>query len=313
MAEGVRAVLGVYLRLLQVCEHHAAGAYRHGGAPRLHDADTHCARRLVARTAHHRRALRQACRLRRLRRDAPRNLWRLVGFGEPFARQLQRVQHVIRPVAARYIEKRRARRVRNLRRRLAREPIADEVFGQQHLSDAGVVFRFVAAQPDDFARLKARQHGVQCRLQDGLLSDALGNPRALIGGALVAPQQRGAYRLAALVQEDRAVHLPAQADATHCVCRNARLRQHAPYRRAGSLPPVVGVLLCPQRARRIQGVRLARAGDHRARLINQQRLHARSADVYAQQVHRVIRFAPVPGTPARLGYTHGAVWTASRN
>jgi hypothetical protein len=209
VAEGVRAVLGVYLRLLQVREHHAAGAHRYGGAPRLHDADAHCARRLVARPAHHRRALRQPCRLRRLRRNPTRDFRRLVHLGEPRAGQLQRVQDFVCPVAARHIEQRSARRIRDLRRRLAREPIADEVLRQQHLLDAGVVFRLVAAQPDNLARLKARQHGVECRLQDGLLADALGNPGALVRRALVAPQQRGAYRLAVRVQKDRAVHLPA--------------------------------------------------------------------------------------------------------
>ncbi|GBC91493.1 hypothetical protein HRbin14_02264 [bacterium HR14] len=154
------------------------------------------------------------------------------------------------------------------------------------MAHAGVVFGFVPAEPDNLARLKACQHGVERRLQHGLLADALGDPCALVGGALVAPQQSGTDNAPVCVQKHRAVHLPAQADAPYRARRDARILQNLPNRFAGRVPPVFGVLFRPQGLGREQGVRFGGAGNHAPFGVYQHRLHARCADVDAQE-HRV--------------------------
>jgi hypothetical protein len=63
-----------------------------------------------------------------------------------------------------------------------------------------------------------------------------------------------------LVQQDQAVHLPGEANARDVLSPDAWKRQHAPYSPLCTPPPVLGILLTPERVRRIEGILLSGAG-----------------------------------------------------
>jgi hypothetical protein len=78
----------------------------------------------------------------------------------------------------------------------------------------------VVAHPDDLGRGEAGQHRVGGLGDKSFQADGLRDVIALLLRALVAPQNRGAQRLAALVEQDQAVHLARKPDARNLVGRN---------------------------------------------------------------------------------------------
>jgi hypothetical protein len=135
----------------------------------------------------------------------------------------------------------------------------------------------VTAQPQQLRRREAGQRAVAGA------GDQLGEPDPLLDlGALlsrpaVVPQDGGADHAAGRVERHEPVHLPAQPDPGDV--GDAERGEHL----LGRVPPVLGVLLRPAGPRRRERIAGLGARDHRARLVDGERLDRRRADVEADR------------------------------
>ena len=119
--------------------------------------------------------------------------------------------------------------------------------------------RLVVAEPEDLGRREAGERGVGDHLDELLAAaGAALDLVALGGGALVVPEQGGADHLAGFVEEHRAVHLAGEADGGDVGGLELGLLHDGADDLHRGLPPVLGVLLAPQRLG--VGARVAGAG-----------------------------------------------------
>ncbi len=132
--------------------------------------------------------------------------------------------------------------------------------------------------------MKPVSGGVAGYVEQALGADGLGHLPALGGGALVVPEDGGADDVVLGIEHDEAVHLAAQADAAHLGALDAGTGERTADGLAGAAPPVLGVLLAPERPRGMGGVLGGGGGDHAALLIAQQGPGARGADVDSQKI-----------------------------
>ena len=86
-----------------------------------------------------------------------------------------------------------------------------------------------------------------------------------------------------LVQKHRAMHLARQADRLHVGRLELRPADDAADRSHGRPPPIVRVLLAPQRLGVIDGIGLGRLGEDFAARVDRQGLGAGGADVDAEE------------------------------
>jgi len=251
VAEGVQARLPLGAVRVERREDDAGRAEHDRERPRPRDADAERAGGLVAR--------------------AP-DLGRLARGRQPFAGELERLQHLLAPAPVRDVEEQRAGGVRAVDRLLAREPVADVVLRQQHPADPREGLGLVVAQPEELRRREAGQGAVASQRDQALEPDALFDLRALGGRALVVPEDRRADRVAVLVEHDEPVHLPRPADRRGLdgeVCERALRRG----------PPGLGVLLRPAGPRRRERVGALGPRQDLACRRERERLHSARADV----------------------------------
>ena len=128
--------------------------------------------------------------------------------------EVELAEQLVAPAAVGDVEQERPRGVADLGRVGAGEPVADVILGQEDLADPVPVRGLVLADPEELGGGEAGQGGVGDHPDQGLAAAGpLLDLGALGGGPLVVPEQGGADHLAVGVEEDRAVHLAAQADA----------------------------------------------------------------------------------------------------
>ena len=132
---------------------------------------------------------------------------------------------IARPAPPRHIEQQRAGRVGDVGRVLAAQAEADVVLRQQHVADAVPHFGSCARTQSSFVSVKLVSAGFDVSSSKRSRADRVVQPAALVFGALIAPDDRRAHDLAALVQQHRAVHLAGKPDGRHAPgC--ASLAQH---------------------------------------------------------------------------------------
>ena len=251
VAEDVHARLGVGLVPLEHAEDDARRAEDDGHRAGPGHADAERPGRLVARA---------------------RDLRRFVHRRQPFAGNLERVEHLVAPAAPGDVEEQRARGVRDVDRALAEELQPDVVLREQDRADARVDVGLVRAKPQELRRGEARERAVARQRDQPLEAEAPLDLRALGAGALVVPEDRRPERHVVRAERNEPVHLAGEPDRGRVESReNAFGRAH----------PVVRILLGPSRLRRRELVRLLLAREHLAVRVDRDRLDRGRADVDA--------------------------------
>ena len=237
MAEGVHASRGVVGVLGERGEDDAGGPEDDRDRARCDDADAERGGLLVARSG---------------------DLGRLAHGRKPLGRDLERVQHLVRPAPPRDVEEERPGGVGRVDRPLAGQPETHVVLREHDAVDARVDLGLVPAQPQELRRGEAGERAVAGERDQALEPDALLDLGALGRRALVVPEDRRTEDLASLVEADEPVHLAREADAA---LRGAEPRERGLAR----APPVLGILLRPAGLRRRQAVVLLGGRDDRLR------------------------------------------------
>ena len=302
MAESVQPAFRLDIRLGGRRKYHARGAQSQRNDARYDCPSAHAARRLISAAGHHRGAGPQSSERRSLCRDLPRDLRPFVAFRQPLGRDVQRGQHLRRPIATLQIEEQHAGPVGLVHRVLAGQPETHVVLRQQDVRGAGVDLRLVFAHPEDLRRREAGQHLVAGEGEQPVEAKPLGDLVALLTRALIVPEDRRPEHPIVAVEHRQPVHLAGHADGAHIVAGRARLCQRAADAGSRAFPPLMRILLRPERAGRGDGQLGGRAGDHCPLLIDQQRLSARRRDIYAEKKplcsHHLPRWS-VRGWPCR--------------
>ena len=103
----------------------------------------------------------------------------------------------------------------------------------------------MCSNPHQLGQRKVGQCGIGSQLDQPLLADRLIQHAALLGSALVAPDQRGPKYLFLLVQQDSAVHLSGEANRGDFALGDTGLLQQLANRLLAGIPPVARILLRP--------------------------------------------------------------------
>ena len=130
----------------------------------------------------------------------------------------------------------------------AGEAEADVVLGKKDVADAGEVFGFVVADPEELGEGEAGEDGVGGEADDVVAAEGGVDVINLDLGALVAPDEGGADDGVGFIEKGEAVHLAGEADARDLIARDAGLGEDAADGRLGGIPPVFGALFGPERA-----------------------------------------------------------------
>ncbi len=201
----------------------------------------------------------------------------------------------------------------------AGQSVADVILGQEHLPHPLPMARLVPADPQQLGRRESGQGRVGDHPDEGLAAPRLVlDLAALLGRALVVPEQGRADDRARLVEEHRAVHLPAQADAGDVLRTDFPGGQHPADRLDRRVPPEVGMLLRPAGPGVVAGILGGRRGEDRPPFVDGQRLGPGGADVDAEgDAHGVISQrspqrrirASTPGGSRRASDTNASTGT----
>src|SRR5712664_1950773 len=185
----------------------------------------------------------------------------------------------------RHIEKQSAGSIGHIGGAFAGEAEANVVLGKHDRANTFPVSGFVLADPKQFCEREIRQGRIASELNQPFLADFGAQIAALLFGANVAPDQRGADDASLLVEHDRAVHLTGEADAGDFFGAKAGTRDGFANRDAGGTPPVFGVLLGPTDLRRSEGlVFFRRGGDDAAVAINDDGARSSGSNVNPEYV-----------------------------
>ena len=111
------------------------------------------------------------------------------------------------------IEKQSAGSVSHIGGALAGEAEANVVFRKHEGANTFPILRLVLADPKQFCEREIGQRRIARKLNQPLLADFSGQIAALLFRTDVAPDQSEANDASLLIQHDRAVHLPGEADA----------------------------------------------------------------------------------------------------
>jgi len=282
VGEGVERVVRVDAEALRGDEDGAGRAEADVARAVAHGSGADGGRGVVARAGDDLHALRQAERARNFRLYGADDL---VALEEPRHlrfRDAAHVQHLPRPAPVRHVEQEHPARVRIVAGVHAGELVDDIVLRQHDLRDAVEQLRLVLFHPQQLRRGEAGERDVRGQLRELFPANVLVEPIRLIRRAPVVPQDRGAEHVVIFIQRDQTVHLPADADAGDLRGVVPVQQRREPLR--DGVPPVRGRLLRPAGVREGERI-LARDGvEDIPRLIHEQQLHRRGAEVYPDVV-----------------------------
>ena len=128
------------------------------------------------------------------------------------------------------------------------------ILGKHDLLDLCEVLRLFILNPEDLRCSEAGEGNVCSILAELFLADHVVQVIALLVGSSVIPENCGTDHVVILVQDHKAVHLAAKADACHLGL--VRILDELLDADLGLLPPILGLLLRPARMREIQGILL---------------------------------------------------------
>ena len=168
MAEGVQPSQRIGDRGVGSGEDHPRSADGGAYVARTDNAHPGCARSLITRARHHRRAGLQAraggSRLRHLADD----LLRFMESRQAVGAEPNRIQHGIRPATMRHIEQQGARGVRYVDGPHPGETEADVIFGQQKAVKSPPDPGFVGPHPQQLGKGEVGERGVGSQLHQAL-------------------------------------------------------------------------------------------------------------------------------------------------
>ena len=250
-------------------EDDARGAQRERHDARAHRAHAHRARRLVPAARHHRRARRSPVSAAAVGRDMAGHLRPLEGRRQPLARDLER------PSTS--LDQSRAGRSNSSVPEPSALSIAAHageaephvVLRQQHVPRLRVDLRLVVAHPEDLRRGEAGQRVVaRARGSAASARRARGSRRTR------APVRWSFQRIAGRSTSPRASSStrpciwPVSPTAATSAPGRPGVGERLADARRPSRPPLVRVLLGPERPRRLERERRGRGGHHRALLVD---------------------------------------------
>ena len=193
------------------------------------------------------------------------------------------IHHLKRPAAVDDIEDRSAGSVRNFGGEFAGEAEAHVVLGQEHPAYPLEILRLMVAHPQQLGKREAGQDRVGGVPQHIFPADFGVDEIHLSLAALVAPDERRTDHGAGIVKDHQAMHLAGEADAAHLRALHAAACQHTADGDDGSVPPVLGSLLRPERALHVHlFVRRREARADAAALIHKKRARAAGTDIDSQ-------------------------------
>src|SRR5437773_11116165 len=120
------------------------------------------------------------------------------------------------------------------------EAIAYIILGQEDVRDPRVEVWFMAPHPHNLRGGESGQDGIPGELDHPFGTDPLGDPRALLGGALVVPQNCGPENTTSPIQRHEPMHLPGQPYGCDVTLPNAYLVQNPTYAVTAASHHVVG-------------------------------------------------------------------------
>ena len=254
VTEGVDPPGRIDRRRVGVREQHAARSDRARHEPVPGDRGPDRRGRVVAAPGRDRDAGREPELGRDARAERPCRLRALEHGRKPVARNAERVEDLLGPAPLLEIEEERPGGIGCIRRELTRQPVTDGVLRKQHVLDPSVRVRLLVSEPQDLGGLEPGERGVPGDLDEPPLPNELRDGLALLGGALVVPEQRRSDHLARSVEEHRAVHLAREPQPSHDVAAVGDLARRSRQHISSGPPPSRRVLLGPSGPRREQRV-----------------------------------------------------------
>ena len=286
VTEEVQAQVRVMARLAQWGKELPARADSAGDCARLHHALGQRLGRNVTGPQRHRRAGQQPAGGSHLGQQAARRRARRLDLRQSIHGQIKLVQQLRGPAPHVRVEQQGGGSIGRLAGRRPGEAEAGVIFWQQQQARAARRFRLVLGKPGPGGQHETGRQRVAGPGGQPLAADAPGQRAHLLRGALVSPQDGGPQRLATCVQADQRVHLPGQPQPGHLARMDARLADCLFAAGQRGRQPIRRVLLCPTRARCVDGVFAPGPGQQPPGAVNHHRFRAGSADVEADEVRR---------------------------
>src|SRR5690348_9183059 len=135
-----------------------------------------------------------------------------------------------------YIQKQGAGGIGHVRGALAGEAEANVVLGKQNVPHALPIRGFVFADPENLCKGKVRKCGIASELNQALQAESASELAALLFGADVAPNQRGAHDTPLFVEKNSTMHLAGETDAGDVLPSKIRASQRFADCDAGGVP-----------------------------------------------------------------------------
>ena len=170
----------------------------------------------------------------------------------------------------------------------ARELVGQVVLREHDLCDLFEVFRLVFAHPEELRGGEAREGNVRRQSRELVLADGIVEVVDLLKRASVIPQNRRANDVVGCVQRNKAVHLPAGADACNFTCVKAA--QQLGNTGHNCAPPVLGLLLRPAGVWEDERILVRDLVHDRAGFIHQQQLARGRAEIDTDKIHGCLLF-----------------------
>ena len=148
----------------------------------------------------------------------------------------------------------------------ARELVGQVVLREHDLCDLFEVLRLVFAHPEELRGGEAREGNVGRQRGQLVFADDVIEIVDFFGRAPIVPQNRWTDDVVGFIQRDKAVHLPAGADACNFTCVKAA--QQLGNTGHNCAPPVLGLLLRPAGVWEDEGVLVRDLGHDRAGLVD---------------------------------------------
>ena len=246
MTEGMQPSGSINGELFGMRKEHAAASDRGADPARRDNAGADRGGRVVTGPRRHGKICRQSQLAGDRGKQPATDLGALQHLGHPVRWNVEGGQDLRRPIAAADVEEQGSRCVGHVARQFTGELHPDEIFGQEHVAQMAILDRLDVTKPENLRRLEAGQCRVTGDLDQPVSAHTLGDDLALRCRSLIVPEQRWPDHLAALIEKDRAMHLPCEPNAGNIA---ARLGSDAAEHLAARRPPIGGVLLGPSGAR----------------------------------------------------------------
>ena|SRR5438270_7381163 len=135
-----------------------------------------------------------------------------------------------------------------------------KILRQQETSESLKKLRFILAHPQQLRKREVGQCWIRSQRDDAFTTYRGFQPVALPLCSLIAPDERWSKNLITVIEQHRPVHLTCESYGRNLLWRRARGAQHLTNAACRSLPPVLGILVCPSGRSRTEGLMLGRGG-----------------------------------------------------